>query len=312
MVNAPPTRILIIKMSSMGDVIHTLPALTDAQQAIPNISFDWVVEQGFAQIPSWHPAVNKVIPIELRTWCKNLFTLPINLWRFRRKLRQQKYDLIIDPQGLLKSGLIASFASGIRCGYNQKSAREGLAARFYQRRFDVVKKQHAITRVRELFAKSLGYAKPNNNPDYGIRSYFNSVEQKNYLVFIHSTARAEKQWSEANWIALAKLVRQFKIKLPWGNTREHERAIRMSNAVDNFEVLAKLSLFELAKVMLGAKFIVAIDTGLGHLCAALSVPTLSLYGKTDPELVGTVGNNQVHLVNISVTEVWNSLQQLLQ
>jgi heptosyltransferase I len=312
MVEKKAIRVLIVKMSSMGDIIHTLPALTDAQKAIPNISFDWVIEKSFAEIPGWHKAVKKIIPIQLRSWRKNLFTLPINLWRFRRGLRNQKYDLVIDIQGLLKSGLIAGFAKGVHCGYDYKSARESLAAIFYQRRFAVTKNQHAITRNRKLFAQALGYVMPNSKPDYGIKENFKKAAPQNYLVFLHSTARAEKLWSENNWVELAKLAQRWQIKLPWGNADEHARAIRMSELAGNFEVLPKVTLTELAEILLAAKAVVAVDTGLGHLCAALDVPTLSLYGVTDPKLIGTFGANQMHLVDISVNAVWHSLQQFVQ
>ena len=102
-------RVLVVKMSSLGDVIHTLPALTDAAAAIPGITFDWVVEEGFAEIPAWHPAVDTVIPIALRRWRKHPwrdFRGP--QWRAcRQALRRQHYDAVIDAQGLLKSVFVA-------------------------------------------------------------------------------------------------------------------------------------------------------------------------------------------------------------
>lgn len=304
--------VLIIKTSSMGDVIHTLPALTDAKELIPNIAFDWVVEQNFAQIPSWHPAVAKVIPINLRSWRKNLLTLPVNLWRFRQKLKKTRYDLVIDAQGLIKSGLISSFARGKKYGYDFTSARENIAAIFYQHRLNVDKQQHAVTRIRELFAKALGYKLPSTAPDYGIKANFNKPTIKNYLVFLHSTARKEKLWPEENWLALAKALPQYQIKLPWGNKNEHARAKRLSQAADNFIVLPKSNLSELAEVLLGAKAVVAVDTGLGHLCAALEVPTISIYEATNPKLVGTLGLNQQQLTNTAAGNVLSCLKQLLQ
>ena len=98
-------RVLLVKTSSLGDVIHTLPALTDAQRAIPGIQFDWVVEEGFAEIPAWHPAVAQVIPVAIRRWRKHpLQTLRSGEWRrFKARLRETHYDLVIDAQGLLKS-----------------------------------------------------------------------------------------------------------------------------------------------------------------------------------------------------------------
>lgn len=156
-------RVLIVKTSSMGDVLHTLPALTDAAQAIPGIRFDWVVEEGFAQIPSWHKSVERVIPVAIRRWRKAWFSAPIKAERqaFREAVQAVKYDAIIDAQGLVKSAaLVTRLAHGVKHGMDWQTAREPLASLFYNRRHHIAKQQHAVERTRELFAKSLGYAKP--------------------------------------------------------------------------------------------------------------------------------------------------------
>ncbi|GAF69677.1 unnamed protein product, partial [marine sediment metagenome] len=151
-------KILVVKTSSLGDVIHALPALTDAAHAIPNISFDWVVEKSFSEIPSWHLQVNKVIPVSWRKWRKNMR----ESWKsgeiqhFYHDLRDSHYDKIIDAQGLMKSAIMACMAKGIKCGLDYKSAREPLASLFYQHRHKVDYQQHAVTRSRQLFAKALG------------------------------------------------------------------------------------------------------------------------------------------------------------
>lgn len=155
-------RVLIVKTSSMGDVLHTLPALTDAQQAIPDIQFDWVVEEGFAQIPSWHAAVNHVIPVAIRRWRKAWFSAPIKAERkaFRDAVQAERYDAIIDAQGLVKSAaLVTRLAHGVKHGMDWQTAREPLASLFYNRRHHIARQQHAVERTRELFAKSLGYQK---------------------------------------------------------------------------------------------------------------------------------------------------------
>lgn len=155
-------RVLIVKTSSMGDVLHTLPALTDAQQAIPGIQFDWVVEEGFAQIPSWHSAVDRVIPVAIRRWRKAWFSAPIKAERtaFRRAVCANQYDAVIDAQGLVKSAaLVTRLAHGIKHGMDWSTAREPLASLFYNRKHHIAKQQHAVERTRELFAKSLGYDK---------------------------------------------------------------------------------------------------------------------------------------------------------
>ena len=158
-------QVLIVKTSSMGDVLHTLPALTDALQAIPDIRFDWVVEEGFSQIPTWHPAVDRVIPVAIRRWRKNWFGNDTRQQRcdFKRTLQERRYDVVIDAQGLIKSAaLITRIAKGNKHGPDCKSAREPFASWFYNVRHEIDKQQHAVERTRELFAKSLGYDKPSH------------------------------------------------------------------------------------------------------------------------------------------------------
>lgn len=296
-------RVLIIKTSSMGDIIHTLPALTDAGHAIPGITFDWVVEEGFAEVPAWHPLVDKVIPVAWRRWRKQLFSRQTRAeWRqCRQQLRDQPYDVIIDAQGLLKSALLSWFVKGPCCGLDWPSARESAASLFYQRTYTVEFKQHAITRMRQLFSQVLGYALPTTVPDYGVnrqRFLSASIAEDPYLVFLHGTTWVTKHWPEAHWITLGRLANEagLVIKLPWGNATERERASRIAAQCPRAVVLPSLDLLGIATVMAGAKAVVAVDTGLGHLAAALDVPTVSLYGPTDPVLTGTLGRSQKHLI----------------
>lgn len=219
-------QVLIVKTSSMGDVLHTLPALTDALQAIPDIRFDWVVEEGFSQIPTWHPAVDRVIPVAIRRWRKNWFGSDTRQQRcdFKRALQERRYDVVIDAQGLMKSAaLITRVAKGNKHGPDCKSAREPFASWFYNVRHEIDKRQHAVERTRELFAKSLGYDKPGSYGDYAIAARFLSqppVDAGQYLVFLHATTRDDKHWPEQNWRELIALTADsgLKIKLPWGRS----------------------------------------------------------------------------------------------
>lgn len=294
-------RVLIVKTSSMGDVLHTLPALTDAQQAIPGIRFDWVVEEGFAQIPSWHAAVDRVIPVAIRRWRKAWFSAPVKAERkaFREAVQAEKYDVIIDAQGLVKSAaLVTRLARGIKHGMDWQSAREPLASLFYNQRHSVPKQQHAVERTRELFALSLGYSKPRAQGDYAIAQHFLNhlnADAGQYAVFLHATTRDDKHWPEANWRELIGLLAAsgIRIKLPWGAPHEEARAKRLAEGFDYVEVLPRMSLEEVARVLAGAKFVVSVDTGLSHLTAALDRPNITLYGPTDPGLIGGYGMNQV-------------------
>lgn len=292
-------RVLIVKTSSMGDVLHTLPALTDAAQAIPGIRFDWVVEEGFAQIPSWHAAVDRVIPVAIRRWRKAWFSAPVTAERqaFRKAVKERQYDAIIDAQGLVKSAaLVTRLAHGVKHGMDWHSAREPLASLFYNRRHPVSKQQHAVERTRELFAKSLGYAKPQAQGDYAIAQHFTSspAPTSSYAVFLHATTRDDKHWPESHWRTLIGLLkgRGLQIKLPWGAPHEEARAKRLAEGFDYVDVLPKMSLEKVAQTLAGAKFVVSVDTGLSHLTAALDRPNITLYGPTDPGLIGGYGKNQ--------------------
>lgn len=319
-------RVLIVKTSSMGDVLHTLPALTDAQQAIPGIRFDWVVEEGFAQIPSWHAAVDRVIPVAIRRWRKAWFSAAVKAERkaFREAVQAEEYDVIIDAQGLVKSAaLVTRLARGIKHGMDWHSAREPLASLFYNQRHSVPKQQHAVERTRELFALSLGYSKPRAQGDYAIAQHFLNhlnADAGQYAVFLHATTRDDKHWPEANWRELIGLLAAsgIRIKLPWGAPHEEARAKRLAEGFDYVEVLPRMSLEEVARVLAGAKFVVSVDTGLSHLTAALDRPNITLYGPTDPGLIGGYGMNQVesrapenNLVMLDANCVQNALITLL-
>lgn len=294
-------RVLLIKTSSMGDLIHSFPALTDAARAIPGLRVDWVVEEGFAEIPAWHPVVDKTISVAIRRWRKQpLRTLFSEEWkRFKACLRAEPYDLVIDAQGLLKSAWLTRYVSAPVAGFGKKYAREPLASHFYDRTYSVPRNQHAVERVRQLFAQALGYELPAGIGDYGLdKSRFHQTELKSpYLLFLHGTTWPSKHWPESYWRALAEQLSAegWTVRLPWGNDREHERALRIAEGLPRVSLLPRLNLAGVAEVIAGASACVAVDTGLGHLAAALDIPTVSLYGPTLPLKVGAYGRDQVHL-----------------
>lgn len=296
-------RILIIKTSSLGDVIHTLPALTDAAQAIPGLTADWVVEEGFAEIPSWHPTVERVIPVAVRRWRRN--------WRqafssgelaaFRREVRVHEYDMVIDAQGLVKSALMTMMARGPKAGLDKHSIKEPFASHFYSRKVNVPRAEHAVQRVRQLFANVLSYVYDPQRIDYGLSDspalQSAPVEHGPQLMFLHGTTWESKHWPEAYWRELAWLASEagYGIRLPWGNLVEQERAQRIAEGIPGAQVLDRMPLAGLASVMLQCQGVVAVDTGLGHLAAALNRPTVSIYGATNPFLSGTFGYHQLQL-----------------
>jgi heptosyltransferase-1 len=289
----------------MGDLVQTLPALTDAARALPDIRFDWVVDESFAQVATWHPSVETVIPSAFRRWRRE----PVRAYRsgearaFLKKLRAQKYDLIVDVQCELKSALAARLARGVRHGYDRASVHEWGAQVFYRHQHSVSKAQHSIERMRELLARVLGYSYAANELDYGIdRTRLGAPVlelPEPFIVLIHSTSWTSKNWPETYWQALtAKATAAgLRVVLPWGSEAERARAERIAGANKKAIVLPALSITEKAAVIARAAATVGLDTGLSHIAAALNVPSVTIYGATSPARCGALGRQQLHLVS---------------
>ncbi len=296
-------RVLLVKLSSMGDLIHALPALTDAQHAIPGIRFDWVIEESFAEIAQWHPAVDKIITTAHRRWRKQKWDVLHNgeLINFVKNLRSTHYDLVIDGQTNWKSALVTRLSRGLRCGLDSHSAREFVAPWAYQKKIFVPKAEHAVNRLRMLFAQILGYSYPNTAPDFALDvSKFpkpNLTLPNEYLIFIHNASWESKLWPESYWAELLKIVtaKNYSVLLPSGNAAEHERAVRLTQLNPKIIALPHLSLSEMAYIISRAKAAVCNDTGLSHITAAVHVPSVNLYGPTDSGLIGAPGKLQVYL-----------------
>ena len=340
-------RILLIKMSSMGDVFHTFPALSDAQKNLPGLVVDWVVEKGFAEIPKWHPIVDKVYPIELRKWRKTPFSKQTRqeMKTYFEAINQTKYDLILDAQGLYKSLWVSRKVNAPISGLDFKSAREPLSSLFYKNKYTVAKDQHAILRIRQLFAQALNYPLVENAPIvYGLNTQawskpeilIENIGQDDYWVFLHGTTWETKYWPEAYWIELLQQANASGIKviLPWGNQEEHDRALRIASVSKNNQAWVPsemLSLNTIAKILKNAQAVVSVDTGLSHVAAALEVPMVVLYRVTDPKLVGAGGakvtrlespcardyikqfedcaQEQLSLQGLTINDVWNGLKE---
>ncbi|HCE39170.1 MAG: lipopolysaccharide heptosyltransferase I [Alcanivorax sp.] len=288
--------VLLIKTSSMGDVIHTLPALTDAAAALPGLRVDWVVEAPFADLAGRHPAVDRVLPSRLREWRRHpLRARRSGEWgRFKEALRAHRYDAVIDAQGLIKSAFVTRLAHGPKFGLDRISAREGLSARVLDHPLPVPRGGHAVTRVRTLFALALGYPLPDDDPDYGlVREHTPRplTEPGAELVFCHGTTWPTKHYPEAYWRALAEKAAAagHRVNLPWGNDAEHARAERLARDLGGVTVLPRLSLSALTDKLLNWDAFIAVDTGLAHLAAAAGLPGVGLYGPTDPRLTGVWG-----------------------
>lgn len=285
-------RILLVKTSSLGDVIHNLPVVSDILQHHPDTEIDWVVEESFADIPALHPAIQRIFTVAMRRWRKQLFNPAIwlEISTFKQTITEKPYDLIIDTQGLLKSALITRYAKGTKHGYDKDSAREPLASYFYDTQHTIAKNQHAVARNRALVAKAIGYASPDTPPDYGITAtaIVSINTAKPWVVGLHGTSRDSKLWPITHWQLLAKALNkhQKQLLLPWASNAEKRRADLIAEQNENVTVLPKLSIAELASVIQASQVAVGVDTGLSHLAAALNIPTIALYTDTQPALTG--------------------------
>ena len=311
--------VLIVRTSSMGDLIHTWPAITELKAHYPNFRIAWLAEESFADMARLHPAVAQVIPLAWRRWRKHLWQLAT--WReiaaLRQTLRATRWELVVDSQGLLKSAIPAKWAKAPLTGYNWHSIREPLASLLYDKRHQVSKDLSAIERNRQLFGKIFGYT-PQGEPVFGVQpgerpSWLLSGR---YAVLLHATSRASKEWPEAHWIALGSQLAQqhdMVLVLPWGNAAEKQRAERLAAALPAAVVAPKLSLLEAAGLIGHASAVIGVDTGLTHLANALKVPLVAIYTDTDPHKTGVVETAQAtNLGNIgqcpSVDEVLGALQ----
>ena len=336
-------KLLIIKTSSLGDVIHCLPVINDIRTYLPNVQIDWVAEESFADIPRMHAGVNQVFTVAMRRWKKHIFSQ--NTWAeisdLKKLFKQNQYDAIIDCQGLLKSALIAKQAlttiKGLKHGYDKNSIREPIASLFYEKTHAISYQQPAVTRNRALCALSLGYAMPTNAPDYGIESHGISIQnnapasliaigldigglQADYIIALPGTSRDSKLWPVANWVELGRELakKNLNIALPWASEAEFSRASEIAKQLKNAFVLPKLSIVELASVIAKAQAAVGVDTGLSHFAVALNVPTIAIYTDTNPSLTGVMAGAIKPAINLggiaqkpSVDDVLSSLKTLI-
>lgn len=292
----PMAEILFIKTSSLGDVVHHMPAVTDVRRRLPQARLAWVVEAPYAALARLHPGVDEVIAVDTRRWRKHPFEAAT--WReigaFRDTLRARRYAAAIDTQGLLRTGLIAGSVRGRRHGYDRVSIREPLACAFYDVRHRVERRAHAVTRNRTLCGLALGYDAAHDLPDYGLdrAAIAGPAAAAPYGVLIHGTAQARKLWPQPHWLSVARGVRDrgFEVVLPWGSAAECNRSTALAAALGaGGRVPDRRPLDDVAAVIAGAAFAIGVDTGLVHIAAALGVPLVAIFVNTEPGLTGPTG-----------------------
>lgn len=288
-------RVLIVKTSSMGDVIHTFPAVEDARRNRPDVSLDWCVEEAFAGIVALHPAIATIHTVAIRRWRTS--PLGRGTWReaagLRRALRDCRYDLVVDAQGLLKSALVAKQAAAPIVGFDRSSAREPSATLFYDRRYAVPRDLHAIERTRRLFGLALGYEPDFSGLESGIMppaGGSNFVGGKTAFL-LHGTSREDKKWPVGDWIETARLLvgRGMTPVTTWSNDREKAIAEAIAQAVPQTVLVPKSPLAEIAAIIGRSVLVIGADTGLTHLASAYGLPTVAVFLATEPGLTGPRG-----------------------
>lgn len=294
------TEILFIKTSSMGDVLHHMPAVTDARRLFPEARLTWLVDELYAPLVQLHPAIDEIIPIAVRRWRKQFYK-PSAWQEFFKAvdtLRARTFDKIIDTQGLVRTALTAKLAFGERHGYDAASIREPFAARFYDVNHKVGWDLHVIARNRTLTARALGYSLE-GAPNYGFdRSNIKPGANGNYAIIFHATAKVKKEWPEERWIDVANGLSKngLEVVLPWGSEAERARSERIAAAIPNARIPAHAPILDVARLISGAKLVVGVDTGFLHVAAALGVPVVAVFTITKSHTAIPMGPGRVEMV----------------
>ncbi|XTI72134.1 lipopolysaccharide heptosyltransferase I [Acidithiobacillus sp. AC3] len=303
-------RVLLVRLSSLGDVLHTLPAISDLQRNGKDVELDWLIEPAFAPIARWHPGVREVLPFSLRSRQGGIGTLLRQLRELRRRLRDRHYDLVLDSQGLFKSALLARLAGTTVAGLSPSSAREPLATYLYGQRHAVPWGPTAIQRNRELFVQVFANPRPSGLADFGLQKQAAAWREENvalaagesaqpFVLGLHATSRAwqNKEWPIRHWITLAHALADagYELALPAIDEREQQRVAAISAETGNVRALPKMDLEGLGRIMLQARAFVGMDTGLSYLAAALGLPGVTLYGPTASEQEDMPGSAQAIL-----------------
>ena len=302
-------KILLVRVSSLGDVLHNLPMVADILRHHPNATIDWVVEEGYVSLVRLNPHVRKIIPFALRRWRKGLGK-PENraeIKAFFRTLREEAYDVVFDTQGLLKTGIIMGAArikpGGRKVGLangSEGSGYEGISRFFHTESIPLDPRTHAVARGRMVAGAALGYA-VDTPPDFGLPAPQVSqrpdwLPREDYAVFFHGTARDAKKWAPEDWIALGRALAPMPVLLPWGSEKEKQEAEALAAGLPNARVLPKLSMMDAVTLAQQAALAVGVDTGLTHIAAAFYRPTVEVY--CDSPKWKTEGNWSPRIVNL--------------
>jgi len=321
-------RILLIKTSSLGDIIHALPVLQDINKHYPLAIIDWMVEESFASILQTHKHINKIIPIAWRRWRKNLISITTlkEIKFFYKTLNENKYDHIIDMQGLIKSAIpsyLAKSSNTIIHGYANKSQQAGyepLAKLAYTKKIPIPFKCHAVTRNRLLCAQALGYSINESEVKFDFSNHIHEFD--NSIIFGHGTSRVDKEWGVNNWIKLGTKISlnyDVNIILPNGNAYEKhssemiKQGIINNNPNANIVILSRTTLQDLVSIIGKSSFFIGVDTGLSHIASALNISSIIIYNFDTTWRTHAFWNENIHSIydhaNIDLEKLWQLFTQ---
>ncbi len=324
-------KILLVRVSSLGDVVHNMPVVDDLLRHFPGAQIDWVVEEAYVSLVRLNHGVRRIIPFALRRWRKNLFSRATRqeIKNFLAALRSEQYDLVLDTQGLLKTGAIMGMAriakGGKKAGLangTEGSGYEAASRIFHTDSIAVNVRTHAVLRGRLVAAQAAGYTVDTpasfgmHAPDTGSTPAW--MPTRDYAVFYHGTARDSKKWAQDNWVKTAATVSGYglPVLLPWGNPAEKKEAEQLATRIPGSTVLPQLSMLEAVALSQRAALVVGVDTGLTHIAAAYERPTVEIY--CDSPRWKTEGNWSPHIVNLgdtgkppSAAEVQSAIVRLL-
>jgi heptosyltransferase-1 len=302
-------KILLVRVSSMGDVLHNMPVVNDLLRHAPDAQIDWVVEEAYAHLVALHPGVRKIIPFALRRWRKSLLSRATRreMAQFYTDLRAEQYDIVLDTQGLLKTGIIMGLAKlaphGKKVGLangTEGSGYEAASRIFHTDSLPVDIHTHAVLRGRLVAAHACGYS-VNTPASFGLRVLDRQpswLPDTPFATFFHGTAGASKKWPRANWSQIARSLaeKNLAILLPWGSEQEKIEAEQMAASMPNAKVLPKLSMQDAIILAQRATLAIGVDTGLTHIAAAYETPTIEIY--CDSPRWKTEGNWSAKIINL--------------
>jgi heptosyltransferase I len=319
--------ILIVKLSSLGDVVHTLPAVQDIRRALPHAHIDWVVEPGFAPLVARCEGVRRVIPCAMRLWRKHWMRASTRAaWQaFNAELDQVKYDAVIDCQGLTKSAIVARCAQLSKTGkrYALANKTDGSSYEAPTRwltdvAIAIPPRTPAVQRTRMLCAQALGYAAPQDAARFGLLAQLNIAQAAiKTVAFIHGTSRTDKCWSELHWVQLGKrlLAQGLHIALLHGNDEEEQRSQRIVQALGTgAQVWPRMPLDALTDQLALCAGAIGVDSGLAHIAVALDLPHVQIYNFDTAWRTGPINLPRQFSVYASpqpsLAQVWEAWQRV--